>query len=104
MAIEHARQPRRARRAHGTTVAEMAAVADDLVAEAGELSPLAVRGDVADLLAVMPAGLLEQHLEIVVSVEAPVDQVDAYSLPGQGLPNGLEIGQNRGLFLEELAP
>src|SRR4030095_5035286 len=69
---------------------------DHLFAEADELAPLAVRGDVADLEDAPPAHLLEEQSEIVIAVEAAIDEVDGDALPRHRLADRLEVRQDRG--------
>jgi hypothetical protein len=76
---------------------------DDLVAEPHELAALAVRRDVADLRLAVPSGLLEEEPQVVVGVETTIDQIDADPFPRQRLADGLQIGQDRRLFVQELA-
>src|SRR4029077_10579077 len=77
---------------------------DPLVADADQLAPLPVGGDVADLEGAAPApDLLEQLPEVVARVETAVDQVDPDALPGQRLANGLEIGEHGGLVVQQTA-
>jgi hypothetical protein len=67
---------------------------DHLFAEADELAPLAVRGDVADLEDAAPAHLLEEQAEIVIAVEAAVDEVDGDALPRHRLADRLEVRED----------
>jgi hypothetical protein len=59
--------------------------------------------DVADLEIPLPARLFEEEAQVIAAVEAAIDQIDPYPLPGQGLAYRLEIGKDRGLVLEEAA-
>ena len=69
-----------------------------------QLAPLAVRGDVADLEgAPAPADLLEEQAQVVARVEAPVHEIDPDAFPGQRLLDGLQIGQHRGLLVQQTA-
>src|SRR5262249_31718 len=74
---------------------------DHLLSEADQLPPLTMRRDVGDLEGAPAPHLLEDEPEIVVAVEAAIDQMDAASLPGQGLPDGFQIGKDGRLLLEE---
>src|SRR5262249_42029452 len=74
---------------------------DDLVAEADKLSSLTVRGDVADRERAPPADLLEEETQVVVAVKAAIDQMDADTLPGERLADGLQIWKDRRLLVEE---
>jgi hypothetical protein len=51
----------------------------------------------------MPPGFLKEKTQVVVRVEAPIHEVDADALPGEGLADGLEVGEDGGLLVEELA-
>jgi hypothetical protein len=74
---------------------------DDLLSEPDQLPPLPVGGDIADLEGAPAPHLFEDEAEVVVAVEAPIDEVDAAPFPGQGLSDGLQVGEDGRLLFEE---